>query len=68
MNLTYELAKRQTMRRHLEQLRDLDLYEEPQSTPSTTYTELLKWTEDSQTQINTAIKNCKLQSQNDIVD
>jgi len=45
------------MRRHLEQLRDLDLDEELQATPSTTYTQLVKWTEDSQEQINTAIGN-----------
>lgn len=61
--LTYELAKRQIMRRHLEQLRDFDLDEEPPSTPSTRYTELVKWTQDSQTQINTAIKNREPRSQ-----
>lgn len=61
--LTYELAKRQIMRRHLEQLQDLDLTEKPfLGKPATNVEELVKWTEDSQTQINTAIKNGELSS------
>jgi len=61
-SLPFDVVKRAIRERHLEQLRDLDLVEDPlESLPIfATFDDIVQWTKDSQTQIATGKANSEL--------